>query len=80
MNKSTLVSKLSVNPTLFEGQLTQIKVDILYLKLKLLTTAYHVTMLNLNCENWTSFNYDDWKCTFVDSLTECTGPPNCVHY
>jgi hypothetical protein len=54
--KSTLASKLSGSPTLPKGRLSWIKVGILYMKPKLLTTAYHDTMLNLGCENWTSSN------------------------
>ena len=46
--KSTLVSQLNGNPTLSKDCLTWIKVGILYMKPKLLTTANHDTKLNLD--------------------------------
>ena len=48
--KSTIVSQLNGNPTLYKDQLTQIKASILYMKPKFPTTANHDTMLNLGCD------------------------------
>ena len=48
--KSTLVSQLNGNPTLFEDRLTWIKAGILYMKPKLLTDTNHDTLLNPSCD------------------------------
>ena len=48
--KGTLVGHLKGNPILSKDQLTWIKVGILYMQPKLLTTVNYDTMLNLGCD------------------------------